>query len=140
MLVLFASFTLALSAAFVYAVNLTLLPTEPDAIHAVARNRCIERFKPETKNWERCLREEPTAPSDDAKPFLVAAAWSAGGGLLLTIAANRARLVTLLTAIVLAGLLAIGTAEAVRNVDEERERIAQLRASPTPEPTPVEGG
>jgi len=90
---LFAAFTLAVTAGFIYAFNLALLPTTAEELTFRAQRQCSAVHPEESPSWNGCVVTQRIPPSDGPVRFLVpaVAATAAGGALVLVAARFRPR-------------------------------------------------
>jgi hypothetical protein len=138
-LALFASLTLALTASFIYLFNVALLPTTPLDLTLRAQRQCSAAYDKATSEWNSCVLEQRRPPVEGPLRFLLPATAGAGAGVVLVVLAARFRPAAAIPAVLLAGMLAAGTAFALRERDRivDRLRAVPITASPRPTPSPT---
>lgn len=136
---LFASLTLALTAGFIYAFNLALLPDTPLDQTFRAQRQCSGAFDQASAEWNACVLRERRPPADGPIRFLLPSAGGAGAGIALVVLSARFRARTVLPAVALTAIVAAGTAFALRERDRslERLRAVPVSASPAPPASPT---
>ncbi|HEX9890967.1 MAG TPA: hypothetical protein VGB28_02775 [Actinomycetota bacterium] len=139
-LALFASLILTLTASFIYVFNVALLPASPLELTFRAQRQCTAAFDKETSQWNSCVLQQRRPLTEGPIRFLLPSAAGAVAGAALVVLAARFRPAAVIPSLVLIGLLAAGTAFAVREQDRTRERLRAIPITASPSPTPSPEG